>query len=245
MAIQAGLMPMIGTIDELVFYKRRGKLVVRRKGTRDKKWYAETPTLASCRRNNREFANASKAGKLIRESVKPLLLRVKDGYMTNRMMSAVLEIVKKDVRNPWGERKVCDENIKELEGFEFNNVMPVKKVMKAEPEIEIDKERGIMTVFFKPFIPTEMIKAPKGSTHFKIVSAGVSINFDECKHEVSLSESKMWETKTKEALSIELRNSLDMKMDGVQMLFWGVQFYRNGEWKPFSEKNCLRLARVV
>ncbi|HLN96695.1 MAG TPA: hypothetical protein VK183_13760, partial [Flavobacterium sp.] len=43
---------------------------------------------------------------------------------------------------------------------------------------EIDRQAGTLTLSLDPFVPSQMIIAPSGATHFKIVSAGVAIDFE-------------------------------------------------------------------
>ena len=42
----------------------------------------------------------------------------------------------------------------------------------------IDRASGTITVVIDPFVPINMIAAPVGSTHFKIISAGAEIDFE-------------------------------------------------------------------
>lgn len=237
MAKQAGF-KFIGKLGGLTGFIRGGKFFVRA---------GEDAQAEKKRRNNNpEFGRASAAGKLIRNACGVLLFQSKDGSRVNRLTSAMQGLIALDKYHRSGERKVLDEHLHLLKGFEFNKNAEIGKIIRCSYEHSIDGESGIMKVFFKPFIPKESIDAPYGSTHFKIAAEGASVNIDANKCEHNYAESGYWGVNTTDAIGIELVVSLPLEVNGAKMLYLGVEFFKEAEgvMEKMKEKNGVRLVDV-
>jgi hypothetical protein len=240
MARQLGGGKFIGTMGGITGYMRNGGLFV--KSAEDKSTGRERLTSKKKRYNNDEFGSASRSGRLIRQAAGPLLMHMKDGSMVNRLSVALHRLIVLDTINGRGERKVLEQNLHHIEGFEFNKNAQTTDIIQCLYEYNADGERGLMKVFFKPFIPLEKIAAPTWATHFKLVVLGAIINLERMAEECDSAQSGLWRVDTSESIAVELNLTLRMETEGVKMLFMGVRFYEEG--KCLREENGMRLICV-
>ncbi len=100
-----------------------------------------------------------------------------------------------------------------------------------------------------PFVPSTMIAAPSGTTHFKIISAGAAIDFEGETFEVVNSETAILPWDSTPTLAIDHDNSVTAKSTHPLFLALGVEFYQevNGQMYPLKNGayNPLSLVQVV
>jgi hypothetical protein len=121
MARQKGIIKLKGKIGDLSFYKTKDGYLAREKGGVDKARIQNDPAFQRTMENGAEFGRAGKAGRLLRTSVRPLLLKAADSRITSRMTKEMVKVVKSDTSNARGERTVTAGNIMLLKGIEFND----------------------------------------------------------------------------------------------------------------------------
>src|SRR6185312_9957110 len=73
MAKQNGLLKFRGTIDDLNFYQSKDGQLVRKKTSIDAARIASDPSFIRTRENGAEFGAAGKAGKVLRDALKPMM----------------------------------------------------------------------------------------------------------------------------------------------------------------------------
>lgn len=248
MAKQGGHLPLIGKLGNLVYYSYKGTPVVRMDGSKSAEYYKKAPEMARFRENGWEFGRGAKTKAFIKRAFAPLLFQVKDGDMDQRLNMTVNDLLFKDNVSERGKRRLTGENLKLLKGFEFNKKALMRKIIQFEYESSIDKESGIMRVFIKPFVPKETIKAPVGSTHFRLVAGGACLDLEKLESESDFKQSNTWGVDTDDAIAIELTMGMPMKVEGSMMLVFGIQFSDddNGlpDWKSYKEKNGLKVVEV-
>ncbi|CAL1519088.1 hypothetical protein [Chitinophaga sp. MM2321] len=178
MAKQNGIIPLEGTIGNITFYKTKDGNLAREKGGVDANRIATDPAFIRTRENGAEFGRAGKAGKVLRTAFRAMLLNVRDGRMTPRLVREMVKVIKADVTNLRGQRNIIDGEAELLNGFEFNGDAPLGGSLYAPFTATIDRAAGMLTVDIPAFIPANMVAAPDGATHFKIVAAGAEIDFE-------------------------------------------------------------------
>lgn len=176
MARQNGIIPLKGTIDNITFYKTKDGNLAREKGGVDANRIATDPAFIRTRENGAEFGRACKAGKVLRTAFRAMLLNVRDGRMTPRLVREMVKVIKVDVTNLRGQRNIIDGEAELLNGFEFNGDARLGDSLYAPFTATIDRAAGTLTVNIPAFIPANMLAAPDGATHFKIVGAGADLN---------------------------------------------------------------------
>jgi len=240
MAKQTSVIKFVGTMGGLTGYLRDGKYFIKSAETNNPRSEQKK------RKNNPEFGEVSRTGRLIREAADILLCQVRDGSHVNRLTKALHPLIQLDIIHPCKERKILKEHLHLIKGFEFNHKAQLKDLITCPYEYSLDEETGIMNVFFPPFIPAQNIIAPSGATHFRFEALGCAFNLETQENEFSLSASNDWSITTTEAIAIELRVSLPLKVEGAKMLMLTVLFLEenSGEMQLMRERNGMRVVEV-
>ncbi|EIA07090.1 hypothetical protein [Flavobacterium frigoris] len=178
MARQNGIIKLKGTIGDITFYKTKDGHLAREKGGVDASRIANDPAFQRTRENGAEFGRAGKAGKTLRTALRTLLLNSADSRMVSRLTQAMIKVIQADLVNERGLRNVIDGEAELLVGFEFNVGGKLGTSLFAPFAGSIDRVTGEISLMLASFVPANMIAAPGGTTHFKIISAGSEINFE-------------------------------------------------------------------
>ncbi len=143
MAQVKGFITLIGTIDGINFYMRKGVPTARSAGGGFTAHSIKTKASMDCvRRNNSEFGGVSKVNKLIKNSLSSVLFRHKDGTLHARLMGVLLKIKVWDLISLWGERRVWN-GLKHLEGkklflgFAFMPTLAMSSVFNGIPSVSL------------------------------------------------------------------------------------------------------------
>ena len=178
MARQKGIIKLTGTIGDITFYKNKDGHLAREKGGIDAIRIKSDPAFQRTRENGAEFGRAGKAGKILRTSLRALLINSADSKMVSRLTQTMVKVIQADMIRIRGLRNVIDGEAELLSGFEFNIRGKLGTSLFAPFVRAIDRVSGTITVDLDPFIPGKMIAAPSGTTHYKIISAGAEIDFE-------------------------------------------------------------------
>ena len=249
MAKQNGIIKLKGTIGDITFYKTKDGHLAREKGGVDANRIANDPAFQRTRENGSEFGRAGKAGKMLRVALRQVLINSADGRMVSRLTQAMTKVIQADATNPRGLRNVIDGEAELLTGFEFNIGGKLGTTLFAPFETTIDRVSGDIGLTLAPFVPTTMIAAPAGTTHFKIISAGAAIDCEAEKFEVTTSETAVLPWDSTLTAPINQDNSVSANSTNPLFLALGVEFYQevNGQMYPLKNgaHNPLSLVQVV
>ncbi|MDE3235503.1 MAG: hypothetical protein KGO81_06070 [Bacteroidota bacterium] len=237
MARQRGIMKLEGTIGGITFYKSQDGYLAREKGGVDGKRIATDPNFQRTRENGSEFGAAGKAGKVLRNSLRVLLQNASDSRMVSRLTQKMVEVLQADITSVRGERNVLDGETELLAGFEFNINGKLGNTLYAPYTASIDRVTGKLDVNIDAFIPNNLIAAPGGTTHFKIVSAGAAVDFEGESYEVDAQESDMLPWDNVATAAIALSNSVTANSTHPLFLALGIEFYQDVNGTKYSLKN--------
>lgn len=248
MAQQKGILPLRGTIGNITFYKSKEGYLAREKGGIDAKRIATDPAFQRTRENGLEFGRAGKAGKLLRNSVRALLQNASDSRMVSRLTRRMMEVIQADKVSPRGHRNVADGETGLLEGFEFNITGKLSTTLYVPYTTSIDRITGILTVDIPAFVPANMITAPAGTTHFRINTAGVEIDFAQGIYtsEPASLEEMAWDNESTAVISSS--HSVSANSTHPLFILLGIEFLQevNGSMYPLKNGafNALAIIKV-
>ena len=236
MAKQKGIVKLEGTIEDITFYKSRDGFLAKGKSGVPASRIATDPAFQRTRENGAEFGRAGKAGKLVRESVRGLIGIASDRFLTGRLTANMLLVIQKDSRNPRGKRTVMDGDTGQLQGFEFNSNGKLGNTLYAPFSSSIDRPGGVMKTNIPAFVPMNMLAAPVGTTHFKIITAGVEIDFGHEKKLTDVRETAVLPLDGNPTAVIDLANAVTANSTSPLFLLLGVDFYQlvNGQQYPLK-----------
>ena len=248
MARQKGIIKLKGTIGDITFYKTQDGHLAREKGGIDASRIKSDPAFQRTRENGSEFGRAGKAGKLLRTALRPLLLNSADGRMVSRLTQAMVKVIQADLVSERGLRNVIDGEAELLFGFEFNIRGKLGSSLYAPFVGVIDRVTGDVSVDLASFVPANMIAAPSGTTHFKIISAGAEVDFETETFVVTTSETAILPWDTTATGAINQVNSVTAASTKPLFLALGVEFYQevNGAMYPLKNGayNPLAIVKV-
>ncbi len=249
MARQTGIIKLKGTIGGVTFYKSQDGHLAREKGGIPAQRMASDPAFQRTRENGNEFGTAGKAGKLLRTSFRAALQNASDSRMVSRLTKMMVKVVQADATNPRGKRNVIDGEAELLEGFEFNKNGKLGRTLYAPFTASIDRVTGKLSVDIPSFVPINMVSAPSGTTHFKIISSGAELDFE---NETFIADNKdngilPWDITPSAVIS--LINTVPANSTHPLFLALGIEFYQevNGEKYPLKNGafNPLALVKVA
>lgn len=248
MARQKGIIKLKGTIGDITFYKSKDGYIAREKNDIDAKRIATDPAFQRTRENGAEFGRAGKAGKILRTALRSLLTNSSDGKMVGRLTQQMVKVIQADQTSVRGLRNVIDGEAELLTGFEFNIDGKLGTSLFAPYVGTIDRVSGAITIDIDPFVPENMIAAPSGSTHFKIISAGAEIDFETETYVEAHSETAILAWDATATVAINMANAVTPNSTKPLFSALGVEYYQevNGQMYPLKNGayNPLALVKV-
>ena len=178
MASQKGILKIEGTMSGMTFYKKDGQYLVKEKSSISADKIANDPNFARTRENNAEFGAAGTSGKLLRDSLRSMMLNASDSLVTSRVTQLMSNELKLDVTSVRGLRKPANglalpTGKAMLKGFNFNANSLLSGVL-FKP-FTVVTATGVITI--TGLIPQTDIAFPQGATHISITGAMGNINF--------------------------------------------------------------------
>ncbi|UOK43414.1 MULTISPECIES: hypothetical protein [Flavobacterium] len=236
MARQKGIIKLKGTIGDITFYKTQDGHLAREKGGIDASRIASDPAFQRTRENGSEFGRAGKAGKVLRTALRTLLLNSADSRMVSRLTQTMVKVIQADTVSDRGLRNVIDGEIELVLGFDFNIRGKLGTSLFAPYTSTIDRTAGTLVVNIPSFIPGNMIAAPTGTTHFKVISGGSEIDFENETFVMETTETAILPWDTTATAVINLSNAVTANSTHPLVLALGIEFYQqmNGQMYPLK-----------
>src|SRR5665213_4506469 len=248
MAQQKGILPLRGTMGNITFYKSKDGSLAREKGGIDGKRIATDPAFQRTRENGQEFGRAGKAGKYLRNAVRSLLQNASDSKMISRMTKQMMQVIQADKVNPRGFRNIIDGEAELLEGFEFNVNGKLNATLYASFSTTVDRVTGVLSVEIPGFIPANMVAAPGGTTHFRVNTAGVEIDFEKGKSISDTLSSAELSLNNLSTAPLSHSHSITPNSTHPLFIFLGIEFFQevNGSMYPLKNGtfNALAIIKV-
>lgn len=248
MAKQKGIIKIKGTIGDMTFYKTADGHIVKEKSEISKQKIMTGASFARTRENMSEFGRAGKASKTLRNAIRTHLLNAKDGRVVSRLTKEMMRVLQADATSVRGLRNVIDGETEMLQNFNFNLQAIWSATMFAPYTMGIDRATGQLSVDIPAFSPSQMIVAPDGSTHFKIVSAGSSVNFTDDTFVTREFETAVLPWTPANTAAINIVHGLPPAGTDPLFLLLGIQFFQevNGVHYPLRNGafNSLNIVAV-
>ncbi|SDX73915.1 hypothetical protein [Flavobacterium degerlachei] len=237
MARQKGIIKLKGTIGDITFYKTKDGHLAREKGGVDASRIKSDPAFQRTRENGAEFGRAGKAGKTLRTAFRTLLINSADSRIVSRLTQSMIKVIQADLVNERGLRNVIDGEAELLVGFDFNINGKLGTTLFVPFVGTIDRVAGEISIAIDPFVPANMIAAPGGTTHYKIISAGAEINFEAETFVVSSSETAIQPWDSAAVVAINQLNAVTPNSVSPLFLALGLEFYQEVNGKMYPLKN--------
>ena len=199
-------------------------------------------------RTAQSLAVPAAPAKFLRDAVRVILLNSKDRRMVSRLTTTMIKVIQADLTSVRGLRNVIDGEAELLEGFEFNANAPLGTTLYAPFTATANRATGALDVNLPAFVPANLIAAPSGATHFKIVSAGAEVDFTNETFVTDTQETGILPWDQAATAVINLANAVTANSTHPLFLLLGVQFFQevNGAKYPLKNGafNALQIVKV-
>lgn len=236
MAKQTGIFPLQGSIGNISFFKTKDGYMARQKTGVTGQRIATDPAFARTRENMEEFKRAGKASKLLRNSLRSILMKVSDSRMSNRLTAKMMEVIKLDAVNTRGQRNVIDGEVGLVDQFEFNEAGKLASSFFAPFTADIDRVTGKTKVDIPVFVPANMISFPQGATHWKLSIMAAVVNFENETYQNVTDETAFGENSMTATAVINLEADLPANTTDPIFLTLAIEFLQdvNGVKYPLN-----------
>ncbi|MDB5274733.1 MAG: hypothetical protein JWO58_3100 [Chitinophagaceae bacterium] len=170
MARQKGILKLNGTLQGISFYQRNGQDLVRVAGGPDKNKILNSPNFIRTRENNQEFGAAATIGKALRLGFTRKFSDLSDSQANTRIVKIIKEMISRGSGNR-GQRIFSPVALGTmLIDFPFSNQVFFDNICLAPYTTSIHTERNEVTLTFADFNTGNMIHAPNGATHVRLIN---------------------------------------------------------------------------
>ncbi|WBL43567.1 hypothetical protein PBT90_02525 [Algoriphagus halophytocola] len=176
MAKQTGIITLKGPVGRLSFYKTKDGYLAREKGGVEKSRIMNDPRFARTRENIREFTDNATSSKLLRDALRPVISQIGDKRLNLRITQSMMQVLKSDLLNVRGERRVKDGDWNLIKDMEMNASSSLGSTLFFE--LGLNDTAAAWEVSLPAFNAQDMIAIPSGASHYKITATGVGVDFD-------------------------------------------------------------------
>lgn len=157
--------------------------------------------------------------------------------MVSRLTQSMVKVIQADTTSERGLRNVIDGEAELLAGFEFNIRGKLGSSLFAPYTAGINRVSGEISVDIPSFIPSNVIAAPGGTTHFKIISAGLEIDFEAETFVEQHTETAILAWDATPTAVISHVNTVTANSTKPLFLTLGLEFYQEVNGSMYSLKN--------
>ena len=161
----------------------------------------------------------------------------KDNRMVSRLTQRMVAVVYADVTSTRGLRNVMDGETELVEGFQFNVNAPLATTFFAPYAASINRVTGVLKIDIPSFIPANMVTAPSGTTHYKLISGGGSIDFETGVFVVDAQASAVLPWNGIATAILALSNTVALASIHPLFLLFGIEFYQEVNGLQYALKN--------
>lgn len=234
---QKGTHRLLGTTGDMTYQKTKDGYSAREKTHIDGNKIRTSDAYARTRENMAEFGRAGKASKLFRAAFAKLVKSGSDTRMTSRLTAAFSRIIRTDPVNDRGQRTVYEGDVMLLDQFDFNLGNSLTSTFVTPYLASMDRTTGQCTVHIPSVFLSEVVSAPEGSTHLRIVSAAAAIDFEGQQYASDFQASADLPVANLATPVITLTAQLPAMSPYPLFMIMGVQFIQVVNGKVYALKN--------
>jgi hypothetical protein len=174
MARQKGVIKYVGTLGDIRHFKIKGQegYFAGMIGGPTGDQVLTAPEFERTRENMNEFGACAKAGKAVRTGLTQLMKQMSDSQVTGRLTSIMKKINLEDQTEARGYRKIeISSQQRYLRGFEFDKNISFNGIFNAPYSVTSTAGRDSGSFIVPSFNPSNLISAPSGATHFRLITA--------------------------------------------------------------------------
>jgi hypothetical protein len=266
MARQKGPLKYVGTLGDVRHFKIKGMegYYAGMVGGPTGDQVLNAPEFERTRENMNEFGACARAGKAVRTGLSQLMKQMADSQLTGRLTSVMKKINLEDQTEARGYRKIeISTQRNYLKGFEFDRNTSFNGIFNAPFTVSHSNDRGSGAMVVPSFNPMNLLNAPSGATHFRLISAlsvvsdfvynATTNSYDALDPEANEANDvkysaylDLYATTPSTTISTELPDGILPTEDATVLQCVGIEFYQKvgTEYYLFASSNCLKVEDV-
>ena len=195
------------------------------------------PAFERTRENMEEFARAGKAAKLLRTIFRDVTINAKDKITHARLLKVTSRILNADTLNERGARTVNKGDLQQLQNFHFNVRAGISDSLFVRCPVNFNRASGEVTVNIPAFIPRNMVQQARGTTHFRIVAAAATINFDTEQYEYAMQGTPELPYNSDPTQAATLTMALPANSKDTVVAVLGIEYYQRVNTRSYALKS--------
>lgn len=242
MAKQTGIITLQGNVGRINFFKNRDGFQAREKGGVSKSRIMTDPKYARTRENIAEFTANAAVVKLLKDTIRPAIVRISDARLHQRLIKRLLTILRTDAVNVRGERNVQEGDWNLLVGLEMNATVGLTSTLR--PELVMINTATDWGITIQPYQPSDFMLIPEGASHFKVFVAGASIDMQTGNRSFDLQSSGNLPINTVTQV-INLTVDKALLPEAHRVLIVGIEFLQEVNGQQYALNNGANNAAVI
>jgi hypothetical protein len=214
-----------GSLGETTFVGTKDGYRVQEKKEMSPERFKTDPAFERVRENNSEFKTAAAASGLLRLATNPQVRKGHDGRVVSRLLTSMLKVVKADTVSAPGLRNFMDGDLKYLKGFQFNDNVLTRRAFQSTIPHSINRVTGELSINLASFIPTYIVQAEPGVTHFELEASAYELDLEQNTYKVDVKSSGSLPWNNVATAVINLVTNLTPNSTLPLMLVFGIRFY--------------------
>lgn len=195
------------------------------------------PAFERTRENMAEFGRAGKAAKLLRTIFRDVTINAKDRVTQARLAKVTSRIVTTDPVNERGARTVSNGDLQQLQNFHFNARAGISDSLFVRCPVSFNRTTGEAIINIPSFVPRNMVQQARGTTHFRIVAAAASINFDTGQYEYAMQGTAELPYTTDPTQAATLTLALPPNSTDTVVAVLGIEYYQKVNSRSYALKS--------
>jgi len=184
-----------------------------------------------------EFGRAGKAAKLLRTIFRDVTINAKDRETQARLAKVMSRIISTDPVNERGARTVGNGDLQQFQNFRFNARAGIADSLFVRCPMSFNRATGEVIINIPSFIPRNMVQQAKGTTHFRIVAAAASINFETEQYEYAMQGTAELPYTTDPTQAITLTLALPANSKDTVLAVLGIEYYQRVNSRSYALKS--------
>ncbi|SMD44452.1 hypothetical protein SAMN00777080_3073 [Aquiflexum balticum DSM 16537] len=242
MAKQTGIITLQGNVGRLNFFKNKDGFQAREKGGVSKSRIMTDPRYARTRENIAEFTTNAAVVKLLKDTIRPAIVRISDTRLHQRLVKKLLTILRTDAVNVRGQRNIQEGDWNLLIGMEINATVGLTSTLR--PELVLINTGTDWGISIQPYQPSDFMVIPEGASHFKVFVAGASIDILTGNRSFQMEASANLPINV-ETPAINLAVEKALIPDPHRILIVGVEFMQEVNGQYYAMNNGANNAAVI
>ena len=237
MAKLKGIFKFTGTIGGVTARKVDGEYIVQEKSSLDRERVMTTEEFAHSRLAMDDFRTACYGSKLLREAFYTTGKTAGDRNQYARLTGFFRKLQETDTVNAKGQKQLSACNLDRIREFNWNKKAGMHSIFYAHSTMTADLETGTVTATIPALKPQDMIRAPHGTSHYRLTFNGAAIDFEGRRLSKGLKNTgwlSLKEEQPEQVLEMRLKDTAG------RFLFSGIRIefaqLVNGKFYPMNEE---------